>query len=346
MIDITSKINSIPKETLKVFGLTREALLEQQKKETAAINLCGGLLGNCYIMAEVICWMLEPCGLNILARIKKQPWYKQEIKREINTAIPHLYRNIQTSRENSLTNEDYMMTVSSNMYDILEPDLKKLSNSINLLVGKSHIEDINTVSDFITIEILLQWITCYYESVIKQCKEIYSKAEYKSWYYQARNTGATNHWSKAVSLFGNRYIKGEINLNSPMILAGVNAIDTKMRSTEIGDIVTSQAEEYYDEGKGKALFNDALDILGLTEKSKHKQELKEAKKEYKESQESEYPAIDKFFNTMKDITNNENSQDDRILSDEEIKEIFHKTASILTSGVSEEEALRQLDKVV
>ena len=260
--DITDKINQIPDNVLAQLGYTREGLIRKQEQENAALLMCGGLLGDCYLMAEVVDWLLT--SNSIYNRMLRTKWGKQTIKRKFKIAIETLHKSIAMSKHNSPTNSDYMMAMADSLYDELKPDLLKLTNSVVLELGKHKIQDTQLVAQIIVIDMLLQWITNYYDNTIEYMKnEVFSAADYNSWYYQARMTGASKRWGEAVIEFGKKYINDVINLNeSEMIKNGITIIDKKMKDPALSEKlckINSDTEE----GEGRKLYDKALKSLGL-----------------------------------------------------------------------------------
>lgn len=266
--DATNKINQIPDSVLAQFGYTREGLIRKQEKENAAILMCGGLLGDCYLMAEVVDWLLTSDSL--YENILKAKWCKQIIKHKFKTAVENLRKNIACSKNNSPTNPEYMMNMADSLYDELKPDLLKLTNSVVLELGKNKIQDVQLISKILVIDMLLQWITNYYDNTIEYMKnKIFSDADYNSWYYQARMTGASKWWAEAVLEFGKKHIDKVIDLNeSEMIKNGITIIDRKMKDPNLSEKLC-QINSDTEEGKGRELYDNALKVLGLvTDKSK------------------------------------------------------------------------------
>lgn len=266
--DATNKINQIPDSVLAQFGYTREGLIRRQEQENAAILMCGGLLGDCYLMAEVVDWLLTSDSL--YKNILKAKWCKQTIKHKFKTAVESLRKNIACSRNNSPTNPEYMMNMADSLYDELKLDLLKLTNGVVLELGKNKIQDAQLISKILVIDMLLQWITSYYDHTVEYMKnEVFSAADYNSWYYQARMTGASKWWAEAVSEFGKKHLDKVIDLNeSEMVKNGITIIDRKMRDPKLSEKLR-QINSDTEEGGGRELYDNALKALGLvTDKPK------------------------------------------------------------------------------
>lgn len=257
-MDLTPKI---PESLLsKTQGyISQETLVEMKKKENAALAMCGGLLGNCYLLAEVA----ENLMVNTLSNFSKEKWYRQNIKMFFKKAKDDIHTTIASSINNSPTNADYMREVADAIYEIIKPDLFKLNNSILLELNKRKIEYSNSAADMITIDILLRYINLEYDDVLQYMQTIF-KAFYDSWYHPARCEGPTYWWNKGMQAFAKKFIPEDLDLNNiPTIKNGITVIQKRMHSAEIADAAKIEASQYADDGGGQALYEKALEILGI-----------------------------------------------------------------------------------
>lgn len=267
--DASNKIDKIPDSVLAQFGYTREGLIRKQQQENAAILMCGGLLGDCYLMAEVIDWMLTPNGKDIFNKIKKQKWYKQEVKTHINQAFEELRQNISICKENSPTDRNYMESMADSLYDELQIEITKLTNAFILEIGNK-IKDSSVLASFLVIDVLAQWISNYYDSTIEHMKtEVFADADYNSWYYQARFSGVSFNLGKAIEWYGKKFSSTDIDFNkSTIIKAGVTAIDRIMNDPKVAEKLKKD-NSILEEGGGEELYNESLELLGITSKQKN-----------------------------------------------------------------------------
>ena len=102
-------IPKIPKSLLgKAQGyISQETLVQMKQRENAALVMCGGLLGNCYLLAEVA----ENLMINALSNFNKEKWYRQDIKRFLKKAKEETHTTIANSINNSPTDADYMREI-------------------------------------------------------------------------------------------------------------------------------------------------------------------------------------------------------------------------------------------
>lgn len=257
-MDLTPKI---PESLLsKTQGyILQETLVEMKKKENAALAMCGGLLGNCYLLAEVA----ENLMVNALSKFSKEKWYRQNIKMFFKKAKDEIHTTIASSINNSPTNADYMREVADAIYEIIEPDLFKLNNAVLLELNKRKIEYSNSAADMITIDILLRYINLEYDDVLKYMQTIF-KAFYDSWYHPARCEGPAYWWNKGMQAFAKKFVPEDLDLNNiPTIKNGITVIQKRMHSAEIADAAKTEASQYADDGGGQALYEKALEILGV-----------------------------------------------------------------------------------
>lgn len=257
-MDLTPKIpDSLLSKTQGY--ISQETLVEMKKKENAALAMCGGLLGNCYLLAEIA----ENLMVNALSNFSKEKWYRQNIKMFFKKAKDEIHTTIASSINNSPTNADYMREVADAIYEIIEPDLFKLNNAVLLELNKRKIEYSNSAADMITIDILLRYINLEYDDVLKYMQTIF-KAFYDSWYHPARCEGPAYWWNKGMQIFAKKFIPEDLDLNNiPTIKNGITVIQKRMHSAEIADAAKIEASQYADDGGGQALYEKALEILGI-----------------------------------------------------------------------------------
>jgi len=241
-------------------GISPETLIAMKQKEDAALAMCGGLLGNCYLMAEVV----ENLMVNSVSNYKKAKWFRQEIKYCLNKSKEELHKTIQSSIRNSPTNADYMREMADAIYDLIKLDLFKLKNAIMIELGKLNVKNTQDVSDLITIDTLLQYINLDYTDTIKYMESIH-KCYYDSWYYPAKCESPWVWWSKGIKEYSKKYIQGNVDLNGiPSIQNGIAIIQRKMRSSEIADLAREKVSEVMPgDGSGREVYDKALETLGL-----------------------------------------------------------------------------------
>ena len=257
-MDLTPKI---PESLLgKTQGyISQETLVEMKKKENAALAMCGGLLGNCYLLAEVA----ENLMVNTLGKLKKESWYKQAIKYSFKKSFDEIHTAIINSIRNSPTNPDYMREVADAIYEIIKPDLFKLNNAVLIELNKRKVQYSNSLADIITIDILLRYINLEYDDILEYMQTIFN-AFYDSWYHPARCEGPAYWGNKGMQAFAKRFVPEELNLNNlPTIQNGIAIIQKRMHSAEIADAAKAEASQYADDGGGQALYEKALEILGV-----------------------------------------------------------------------------------
>lgn len=248
--------------TLQHFGLTSEQLEEKRTKANAAILMCGGLLGNCYLMAELIDWLLVQD--NFYRNLIKAKWCNHTIKQNFKESVRQLRKDISASKDSSPTDNEYMMSMADSLYDELRPDLEKLNNSIIITLENYTVPDISLVSKAILINTLLNWIKAYYNDTINHMREkVFKEADYEAFYCTAQFTGANKWWTEAVQEFATRHLKEVIDLNeSELINADIVVIDSKMRSSELAEKL-AKINSDINQGSGREMYEKALKVLGL-----------------------------------------------------------------------------------
>lgn len=252
-------LKSLPQSLLdKTKGIiTVEDIQKLKQKENAALAMCGGLLGNCYLLAEVA----ESLMVDALYKFKKEKWYKHNIKQSFKSSMTSLHTTIATSIRNSPTNADYMREVADAILNELTPDLFKLKNAILLELDKRKILYSKSLADMLTIDILLRYIRIEYDDVIEYMQTIF-KTFYDSWYHPAKCENAYFWWNNGVQSFAKQYIPEDLDLNNiSNIQNGIAIIQKKMHSSEIADAVKKEASKWADAGEGQTLYEKSLKIL-------------------------------------------------------------------------------------
>lgn len=227
-------------------------------KESAALAMCGGMLGNCYLLAEVTEGMI----LDTLAKFKHEKWFKQEIKKYFNTSFSDLHSTIISSISGSPTSADYMREAADAIYTILKQDIFKLRNAVSLELNRRKVEQADILTDMITVDIMFKCISVEYDDVLQYMETIFN-AYYDSWYCPAKCKSPAYWWNKGMQAFAAKYIKDTVDItNTPNIQNGIAVIQKKMHSTEIADAIRQEASKYADEGIGHEVYQKALQTLG------------------------------------------------------------------------------------
>lgn len=252
IVDISKKVEKLPDTAL----LTKQKLYELERKENAALIICAGVLGNCYLMLEIIDWYYTES----IGRISKQSWFKNDVKYNINNSIKQVKKEIKASRRSSQSSTEYLTDMADGMYDILKQDLFIFKNSI-MLALKDVKYDTSAIADIIVIDTLLSWNVNYYDITMKQMKEFYSMPDYNSWFYPARCTVGNIMWKRAIKSFSEKYIKGDIDLNtSDLICNAMHIIDNKMNSDAIAEKLRN---EHCNSDNGSTdILTEAFNVFG------------------------------------------------------------------------------------
>jgi len=252
IVDISAKLEKLPENRI----YTKQLLLELQEKENAALTICAGVLGNCYLMLEIIDWYIT----NSISKIKAQPWFKFTIKQDLLKAREHIQKEIKASRRTSQSSSEYMTEMADSMYEVLKKDLLIFKNSI-MLQFKNTKYDTSTIADIIVVDTLLSWNVNYYDKTMEKMKEFYSNPDYNSWFYQARCSIGRNLWRRGLDTFARMYITETIDLdNSPLVKNALAIIDNKMNSDEIAQNLRIQNSEI--ENNGDDILSEAFKVFG------------------------------------------------------------------------------------
>lgn len=253
-------------ETMKLLGfqgklnskISEKTIKEMKAKEQAALTMCGGLLGNCYLLAEIT----ENIMINAIAQFKKEKWFGFQIKFCFKKSREELHNSIYRSIAGSPTNSDYMREMADATYALLKPDLFKLQNSIELELGKASVPYVKSCAEIVIVDILLRYIGLEYDDALAYMKNIFD-AYYDSWYHGAKCESPAYWWNKGLKMFSDNYVKSDIDLNTvPAIQNGVYIIQKRMHDSSITEQAAKEAQKYAEDGGGEELFNEAVAALG------------------------------------------------------------------------------------
>lgn len=253
----------LPSERLgTLLGITEDGLATMIKREEAAKHMMGGLLGNCYLLTEVVDGLL----LEANSTVKQQQWFRQSIKRDFNQVRDQIRKTITHSKRNSPSSQDYMVEIADNMSERLKGDLFALFNVIYIHLGKKHVHGSKVLAELIVIHIMLQWIGKIYDDAVDyMVSEVYGDKEfYDSWYGYAGCKGICNRMESVVKAVAKMEILSDtvINLNDiPQIMHALNAMRWKLKD-EDGTIV-ARSSEACDPGSGPECYSQALETLGI-----------------------------------------------------------------------------------
>lgn len=227
--------------------------LQAKEKEDAALTMCGGYLGECFLLGGVIDWVI----FNMQEELRGKKWFKQEIKQCFNGSAKSLADTLRDCRCKSPSGSQYMIEMTDALHNALELDLFKLEQSINLELGKSGVKDSGVVSKLLLVNILFQYIQYRYDQTIEYMRGIYN-AFYDSWFRYARMDRASSLWNKGVCLYIVRYEDKKVDMDSMYyVKVGLKIIGDKLHNSDVMNKVKEVALEYSVKGDTEKLLEEA-----------------------------------------------------------------------------------------
>lgn len=254
-VDETEKILKLPEDKLPL-GFSHASLLKQQERENAALLICASQLGINHLVYEIIDYRLT----DLMPELKKCQYFRFDAKRDMNKARKMLSEVIAKSYCTSLSDKEYMMDKSDNVNDRMSEDLSKLKYSLTLKLQRSgvnhHYTDI--YSEMILIDLLFDWVTRHYDSVIKLMMS-YQNCFYDSWFGLASGKDLSFLWNKGMNRFFKFANFPNIDLNEEVnVINGLKIFNKKIQDKEIiGEEVDATTSEL-----DKDLL-EACQILGI-----------------------------------------------------------------------------------
>lgn len=229
--DETAKIMALPDEGLPI-GYSKQSLLKQQEKENAALLVCAASLGINHLVMELVDSLL----VDLLPKLKSQKWFKFKIKKNIIKSSELIKDSLQKSYKTSRTPHEYMMEISDELTTTSKDIIFKLTNAVNIEIGRVIKSDHSLLDQMIVIGILLSWINSHYESVLESMNKVYP-ALYDSWFSEASASIPRKLWNEAIEVYSKQLPFEEtldIN-NSQLIITGWGMLNNWFTPTTIQD---------------------------------------------------------------------------------------------------------------
>lgn len=246
---------------LKLPQFNPENIEKELERENAALTMCGGLLGTCYLLAECV----DNEMIEAFSVFQKQKWWRQTAKKHFKDAQTALRKGLSISTNNSITSPQYMKEMADAVYDALKHDIYMLQRAIAIEVTRYELGNLQvSVEKMLLMKILYQCIGEMYTIKIAAMQKVYP-AYYDSWYSSAKFERASKQWNTAVSYFADHNLKVNVELNKlPTIQTGVRVILNKLESQTLTDQASEIAKEYAkDTGNSEKIFCDAVDLLSV-----------------------------------------------------------------------------------
>lgn len=246
---------------LKLPQFNPENIERELERENAALTMCGGLLGTCYLLAECV----DNEIIEAFSVFQKQKWWREAAKHLFKNAQEALRKGLNMSTNNSITSSQYMKEMADAVYEALRHDIYMLQRAIAIEVTRYELGNLQvSVEKMLLMKILYQCIIEMYDIKISAMQKVYP-AYYDSWYGSAKFEAAATQWNKAVTYFANHNLKVDIELDKvKTIQTGVRVILNKLESQTLTDQASEIAKEYAkDTGNSEKIFCDAVDLLNV-----------------------------------------------------------------------------------
>lgn len=241
-----------------IFNSEQYAL--QSEKEHAALTLAGGLLGNIYVVTEIIDGVMRQS----YSVITSQKCYKRELKKFHKQGMKDIKNTINTMLRTM--NADFSRSIADYMDDRLSIEITKMRYCILFTLNKHKCPNSEFISWVILIQILIQFSVTSYDSIIEDMYKNVFPANYNSWFYQARNTAALHSWGEFTTL-ALKDIPMEIDLSeNPNIQLSLEIIYKLIWSGELADGAIEAATESCGADDGINKVTKAINTLKLNKK--------------------------------------------------------------------------------
>lgn len=238
-----------------------DTLAKLYEREQAAIMICGGQLGNCFLLGEVIDSMIT----DLMPQMRECPWFRQTIKHDFNQAVQMLKKTNRVSMANSPSKGDFMREIADQFYDVIKSDLFRMEQAVRISLGKHKVPNDDVMARIINVHIMLQMVKTEYESVVEYMMTLWGDKEfYQSWYGHASYSNVMHWWSKGLYGVATQIVAGTINLNEFVdIRNGVEILRRRLHDNTISDRIRTATEDECGVDPGSALYQNALKVMGV-----------------------------------------------------------------------------------
>lgn len=237
-----------------------EDIEKAMQMENAALVMCGGLLGSCFLLGGCI----EDRMRAVLYMLGQHSWYRHQLKKAFKDAHRKLQEHLTQSKCCSNTSNEFMDEMINSTYGLLQADMDNLEKFVNIETLRYDIPHRELFVKMFAIKILFRGVKVIYRDRIASMRKVYP-AYYETWYSNAAMDGPAKLWDKALDMWAERYMKEGISLvDNKSINTCMQIILDKIDSQSIADRAGEIASEYAeDKGDSAGIFNEALEILRM-----------------------------------------------------------------------------------
>lgn len=234
-------------------------LVDMQSKEQAAIFMCGGLLGDCYILQEIIDSFLT----DVEAMFRKEKWYRQTLKQNFRKCIKTLRDGMATARHNGASGSDLMRCIADAYADKIQPQIKMMYLGAGSELGKhKDLKQPNIVAIWITVDTLFVYLKKQYDLTLEHMQTIFP-AYYDTHYSHASGRDAHRYFTMALGEFVLQHVPSRVDANElDSINRGMDGIINTIRLLQKDDSIKQDAMEETGQDAGDAKWDESLRKLG------------------------------------------------------------------------------------
>lgn len=234
-------------------------LVEQQSKEQAAIFMCGGLLGDCYILQEII----DSFMVDVEAMFRHEKWYRLTLKQNFRKCIKTLRDGMALARHNGASGADLMRYIADEYADKIQPQIKLMYLGAGSELGRyKELKEPNIVAIWITVDTLFRYLKKQYDLILEHMQAIFP-AYYDTHYSHASGRDAYRYFEMALNEFDDRYIPFQLDANElDSINRGLDGIINTIALLQKDDSIKRDAMEETGQDAGDAKWDESLRKLG------------------------------------------------------------------------------------
>lgn len=192
----------------------------QLEKEKAAMFVCGGKLGECYLLQELIDSFLN----DVEGEFRKEKWSRQTIKQNFRKCRKTLQDDMSLARMNSASGSAIMRSMSDEYADRLQPKLRDIVNGVTIDLMKRRVPNARMVAMWLVADLMFRMCEARYDHVIESMQKVVP-AYYDSHYNHASCRAPYRFFDLALHEYDHRYLPMQVDGNElPSLTLGLSIL--------------------------------------------------------------------------------------------------------------------------
>ena len=180
------------------------------KKVKEAELLCRDRLIESYFLCEIIDNMI----IEAIGEMKKEKWFKSDIKHSINVAKNISRRNLMYARQYSSCDKDGLLEASDRIYEMIKMDLYKMGNGCEIELAQQGVENARIMSIFICLKYMFYFQQMHVQTILDYVKENILNYDFGKFYSEVDSKDVDYWWTRGFKLYVERYVHDVVDIDN------------------------------------------------------------------------------------------------------------------------------------